>query len=728
MTGLDTPTKIASVANAIRTLSLSTVLALWGCGGGGGGGGGSGSGSSVISGVASDGLLFNAVVTAFCGDETGAQLGSAVTGDSNAGSDAGAFKITRNGTACSSPIKLVVTPQAGTTMEDVTKFVNGQPDRISIPANAFTLSAYVADGSSGNIVKHVTPLTDAAVGVAKKAAGGAIPSSSDVQSAETAIILTLAGGDADTYNAKPTRLLAGGKSLAQDKQTTLLSAFANIAAQGSSGLNSSKVSSALSKLNELMQGDVTRNANQLVVDAGARSLIAAFSSSIARVRVNPQLAPAASDLLKALSTANNALLQGTSFKIVSGRIACGFGDCASFGRDGYSGGGGGGGGGGSAGAGAGGGMSLMRNVKITAYTPSGTVLGSAPLKDGLVSIFADPNVGPLILKAEDDGSQKGEYYDEAKKAFVSIGNSTLHALIPSITGDMSINALTEAAYRRGRTLFGAESNFTATNMKQVNELARAAINGVLPPEQQLPDITILPTLITDTTPLKSLSTDEPGKFATVLAAFAIQANTFKSTLAAPALAFVNQVAQEIGTTGSITGTTAGAQKAYGTTLKADLVPAINTAKSTFVAPPPPPPVGVTGFSGTFSSVALFSYPSHQPAGTDSGSFSGTRDADGKVLSVTVTSPRLGSLSCTPGSSATPDCGGCVGVGTSCLATTGVSGQFIVVSTPGFFSGSTIGSHFQCFTGAGTDHTLEFINSTLAFTEGEAGVGPVCTFN
>ncbi|MFM2067958.1 MAG: hypothetical protein RLZZ584_2867, partial [Pseudomonadota bacterium] len=126
------------------------------------------------------------------------------------------------------------------------------------------------------------------------------------------------------------------------------------------------------------------------------------------------------------------------FEVLAGGGACN-GDCG-----GDSGDGGGVGSGADGGDGAGGGLGQMRHVRVLVRKPDGTALGSAVLQGNLVSLYPRTYKGAFILEFVDDGSGTGEYYDEARKAWVSLGGQKLHVLVPSLTHHVSANPLTEA--------------------------------------------------------------------------------------------------------------------------------------------------------------------------------------------------------------------------------------------------------------------------------------------
>jgi hypothetical protein len=271
------------------------------------------------------------------------------------------------------------------------------------------------------------------------------------------------------------------------------------------------------------------------------------------------------------------------FTIVSGGASCGSGGCGTDGS------GGGDGSGGDGGDGGGGGLGQMRNILVSAHKPDGTALGSAELSDNLVSIYPNTYTGPFIVVFADDGSGNGQYYDESTKAWVSIGSTSLHILVPALTHHISANPLTEAAYQRALVLYGSESALTADNMSTVNGAVLAAINARLPAQYAISDITNYAVTVSDTTAANSLPNSNAGRYGTVLAGFAIAASMQNSSLSAPALAFMNQMTADLQDDGTINDSASvdPSVQAYGPDLSNTLAASITSAKSQYGAPTQP---------------------------------------------------------------------------------------------------------------------------------------------
>lgn len=234
----------------------------------------------------------------------------------------------------------------------------------------------------------------------------------------------------------------------------------------------------------------------------------------------------------------------TAFVMESGGAAC----LRSGGCNGNDGGGagvgGGGGGGGEGAVGAGVGLTKARNVLARAYRPDGTVLATAELINGLVSINPGSYTGPFIL--EFTGKANGEYYDESKRAWVPFANQKLRVMVASADRHLSANGFTEAAYQYAIKLHGSDAALDAAKMNAANKVVQDEINTRLAVKFKIGDVTILPTLIDDTKTANVLDNNPPGIFGAVLAGTAIEADGFSSgALASPALIFANQLASDI---------------------------------------------------------------------------------------------------------------------------------------------------------------------------------------
>lgn len=175
------------------TVAAAFALGLGGCGGGGGAAAASTSTTTSIGGVASKGLLKHAQVTAYCGSSSIA-LAQDTTGDGTGGKAKGAYTLSWT-SACSEPVKIVVTPSADgqTRMED-------EATKADVtPGPSFKLRAIVADSSTVK-TQNVTPATDMASAVAEKAVS---LTAKAVANANALIVATVFGGDKSAYEAEP---------------------------------------------------------------------------------------------------------------------------------------------------------------------------------------------------------------------------------------------------------------------------------------------------------------------------------------------------------------------------------------------------------------------------------------------------------------------------------------------------------------------------------------------
>ncbi|MEP7116740.1 MAG: hypothetical protein ABI880_04120 [Acidobacteriota bacterium] len=242
------------------------------------------------------------------------------------------------------------------------------------------------------------------------------------------------------------------------------------------------------------------------------------------------------------ATSRAALLSVTQeFRVVTGGDACGTQSCG-----GDSAGGAGVGSGADGGDGAGPGLSAMRQVTVTAYKPDGKVLGSAALSaDYLVSLYPVTYRGPFILKFADNGSGNGEYYDESKRAWIRLQGQVLHVMVPNLTHHVSANPISEAAYQWALKLYGSEAALTATTMQQANDLLLAQVNNKLPTAYQTNDITNYVTPISDASGSGTLENTWAGRYSAVMAALPIAGTRFNPALEKPALAFTNQLVEDL---------------------------------------------------------------------------------------------------------------------------------------------------------------------------------------
>lgn len=276
------------------------------------------------------------------------------------------------------------------------------------------------------------------------------------------------------------------------------------------------------------------------------------------------------------------------FEVATGGDACGGGGCGGDSADG---------GGSSAGAdgdGAGGGLGAMRNVRVTARKPSGAILGTALLKDNLVSLKDRTYKDAFILEFADDGSGNGEYFDEAVKDWVKLNGQALHILVPLLKHHVSANPLTEAAYQWALYKYGTESALNAVRMAEANEVVRLAFNARVSTPYQVSDITNYAVAVSSTTVPNSLPNTHAGRYGTLLAALPRAARTFLGSLQSPALAFMRQLVKDIRDDGIVNASVDDAEpKAYDGSLSQLLADAILSARADYgVAEQPAPSAGV----------------------------------------------------------------------------------------------------------------------------------------
>jgi hypothetical protein len=284
------------------------------------------------------------------------------------------------------------------------------------------------------------------------------------------------------------------------------------------------------------------------------------------------------------------------FEVISGAGACGptgVDGCAADSAGGGGVGGDGGGGDGSAGDGAGGGLGAMRNVRVTARKPDGTVLGTAVLANNLVSLYARTYKDAFILEFADDGTNTGAYYDEATLTWIPLNGQSLHILVPKLTHHVSANPLTEAAYQWALYKYGTESALTAVRMTEANEVVRQAFNARVPASYQLSDITNYATAVSDTTVSNSLPNTHAGRFGTLLAAMPRAARTFLGSLPRPALSFMRQLVKDIRDDGIVNASGSDAEdEAYDGSLAQLLFDAILDARGDYGVTAQPAPAEV----------------------------------------------------------------------------------------------------------------------------------------
>jgi len=273
------------------------------------------------------------------------------------------------------------------------------------------------------------------------------------------------------------------------------------------------------------------------------------------------------------------------YEMTSGGTACGGGGCGGDSADGS-----GVGSGADGGDGAGGGLGEMRNVKVTASKPDGSVLASANLKDNLVSLYPRAYKGPIVLEFADDGSGNGAYFDEAKSIWIPLAGKKLHALIPALTHHVSANVLTEAAYRWAQRTYET-TNFTATQMTTANETIRTAFNLRVPTGYKISDITNYSVAVSDLTLAGALPNTHAGRLGTLFAAFPKTALRRTSTLPKPAIAFADHLLEDILDDGVINASVVipVGEEAYGVDLPQVLSDTVTEARATWGDPSQPAP-------------------------------------------------------------------------------------------------------------------------------------------
>lgn len=323
------------------------------------------------------------------------------------------------------------------------------------------------------------------------------------------------------------------------------------------------------------------------------------------------------------------------FAMLPGNQACGGGGCGGDSGDGS-----GVGSGADGGDGAGGGLGEMRNVKVTARKPDGTVLASANLQGNLVSIYPGRYSGnPFILEFADDGSGNGEYYDEGTRAWTPLAGTTLHILVPSLVHHVSANPLTEAAYQWAINKWGSEAALTAARMLEANTAVRDAFNLRTPKEYRITDITNYSVAVSDATAANSLPNTHAGRMGTLLAGLPRAALRFNPSLGSPALAFLRQLAKDVRDDNAVNTSVQDADTvAYDVELPATLQAAVSDARAEYGAPQQPGPTSAPNqcfnpalfaagttysttydvFDGETSSTSTFSF-----AITGGASFNGT---------------------------------------------------------------------------------------------------------
>ncbi|MEJ5895339.1 hypothetical protein WIT60_00605 [Aquabacterium sp. G14] len=233
-------------ARSRTALSMAALLALAACGGGGGSSSSGGTPSTVaVSGVASKGLLLNAVVTAYAVNADGTK-GNKLASVTTSATD-GSYTLT--GLPAGALVLLEVTPQAGTKMVD--EATNLQLD---VPASSgFALRAAVNLDSKGETSAQITPFTNMAVTLAE-ANGGLKP---DVVAASNGSVSAFAG--ISILTDKPTFANVGGDVVATNAAGAKLAALSALASDSALGCNAadqlSRVACVVTKLADSTTSD-----------------------------------------------------------------------------------------------------------------------------------------------------------------------------------------------------------------------------------------------------------------------------------------------------------------------------------------------------------------------------------------------------------------------------------------------------------------------------------------
>ncbi len=215
---------------------LGAAVMLAGCSGGGGGGSPAATGGGTIGGTAGKGLLLGAKVTAYCGKSSDNDaLGSTTTHATT-----GVYSLALSKT-CSKPVEVVVEAAAGAKMLDEIK------GEIDVPSG-FKLRAFVPSvGAGETISKPITPFTDMAAELIEKSSAGV--TAAVAANAETAIIVTVLGGNSAVYNAQPKPVADYASASTEEKQLlTLLTSVSAAATSASGSSDGEKIKTVLSTL------------------------------------------------------------------------------------------------------------------------------------------------------------------------------------------------------------------------------------------------------------------------------------------------------------------------------------------------------------------------------------------------------------------------------------------------------------------------------------------------
>ena len=211
-------------------------------------------------------------------------------------------------------------------------------------------------------------------------------------------------------------------------------------------------------------------------------------------------------------------------------------------------GGSGGGAGGGAGAGAGGSLGQFVNAIVRVERVDGSLLGEAVTdKDkGLVTVVPCRYQGPLhlVVKAKADGSS--QYYEESIGKYAAFpAGSEMNSVVPSVTKNLGITLLTEAAWQYIIAKHGVEGWKSVVNINEANTQIGIEFNKFLPKGLQVSDITRLPFLVGGGTKAGSIDTNLNGIYGVVSSGMAKAAGLMRTGDLAPALKLVRQLGRDL---------------------------------------------------------------------------------------------------------------------------------------------------------------------------------------
>jgi hypothetical protein len=212
------------------------------------------------------------------------------------------------------------------------------------------------------------------------------------------------------------------------------------------------------------------------------------------------------------------------------------------------GGGAGDGAGGGDGAGAGGSLGQFLNAVVRVERSDGSLLGQAvtDADKGMVTVVPCRYQGPvhITVKAKADGSSK--YFEESTGQYaVFSAGEEMHAVVPSVTKNMGITLLTEAAWQYMLVKNGPDGWKTQANVVAANQAIISSFNQFLPKDLQITDITRLPFLVGGATAAGSLDTSANGVYGIVSSGLARAAGLLRSGDLAPALKLVRQLGKDL---------------------------------------------------------------------------------------------------------------------------------------------------------------------------------------